>query len=58
MSDHVLLKSNELRNPPPPAGSVVVDSLLNVPSIVCAGSVYVPCFVMHNFVSFLVLQSS
>ena len=37
---------------------VFVDSLVCVPPIVCGGSVFGLCFVMHHCVSFLVLQSS
>ena len=33
----------------------VVYSLLYEPPIVCGGSVFGLCFVMHSFVSFLVL---
>ena len=32
-------------------------SLLNVPPIVCWGSVFGPCFIMQYIVSFLALQS-
>ena len=39
-------------------GSLVVDSLVFVPYIVCGGYVFGPCFVMDYVVSFLVLQSS
>ena len=35
----------------------VVDSLVYVPAIVCGGSVFGLCFVLHYFVSFLVLKS-
>ena len=38
-------------------GSVVVDLLFGVLPIGCGGSVFV-FFVVHNFVSFLVLRSS
>ena len=38
--------------------SVVVDSLFYAPPIVCGGSVFGLCFVMHSLVSILVLQSS
>ena len=34
-------------------GSVVVDSLFYEPPIVCGGSVFGLCFVMHYFVSSL-----
>ena len=33
-----------------------MNSLFNVPSIVCGGSVFGPCFVMHYLESFPVLQ--
>ena len=33
-----------------------VDSLFNVPPIVCEGSGFGPCFVMHYLASILVLQ--
>ena len=33
--------------------SVVTDSLFNVPPIVCLGSVFSPCFVMHAYLSVL-----
>ena len=41
-------------------GSVVIDALFDVAPIVCADSVFCPCFVIHylHVVSFLVLQSS
>ena len=39
-------------------GSVLVDSLFNVPHIVCGGSEFGPCFVRHYLVSSVVLQSS
>ena len=38
-------------------GSVVADSLFIVASIVCWGSTFVRCFVVHFIVSFLGLKS-
>ena len=40
-------------------GGSVVDSLFNVPHVGLRGfSVFGPCYVMHQLLSFLVLQSS
>ena len=39
-------------------GSVVVDLLFGVLPIVCGSSVFCLCFVVHCFVSVLVLRSS
>ena len=39
-------------------GFVVVDLLFNTAPIVCGGSVFCPCLVIHYLVSFLDLQSS
>ena len=38
--------------------SVFVYSLFYVPPIASGGSIFGPCFVMHYFMSFVVLQSS
>ena len=40
------------------SGSVAVSILFYEISIVCIGSVFRLCFVMHYYVSFLVMQSS
>ena len=37
---------------------VVVDSLFYILPIVCGGSAFGLCFIMHYLVNFLVLQSS
>ena len=51
-------KERNALKPPSGGGSVAVDSLFMYLQLFVEDSVFGLCFGMHNFVSFLVLQSS